>query len=96
MPRPAFCVIALFMGISAFAGALVSAILGSVLAKGGEAPAWLPYALGAALLEAVLAMEFARRAGAVGHPHAALRKVASGFALAALLVVTVATLLRAG
>ena len=93
-PRPAFCAIALFLGISAFVGALVSAIMGEVFARQGEATTWLPYALGAALLEAVLSMEVGRRAGAVGHPHATLRKVASGFALAALLIVAMATLAR--
>ncbi len=93
-PRPALCAIALFLGISAFAGALVSAILGVALASRHDTGAWLPYALGAALFEAVLAMEVGRRAWAVGHPHAALRKVASGFALAALLIVAAATLAR--
>ncbi len=93
MPRPAFCAIALFLGISAFVGALVSAILGEVFARQGETT-WLPYALGAALFEAVLSMEVGRRAGAVGHPHATLRKVASGFALAALLVVAIAALTK--
>lgn len=94
MPRPTFCAIALFLGISAFVGALVSAILGVVFARQGEVTTWLPYALGAALFEAVLAMEVGRRAGAVGHPHAALRRVASGFALAALLIVAVVALAR--
>lgn len=94
MPRPALCVFALFLGISAFVGALVTAILGEIFARQGEATTWLPYALGAALFESVLAMEVGRRAGAVGHPHAALRRVASGFALAALLIVAVAALAR--
>ena len=94
MPRPALCVVAFALGISGFVGALASVILGAAFASQGKPTPWLPYALGAALAEAALATEFGRRAGAVGHPHAALRKVASGFALATLLIIAGATLAR--
>jgi len=90
MPRPALAIVAFALGISSLVGAVVSSALGAVFSRDAATPEWLPFALGAALVEAILSLEFGRRAGAIGNPHALLRRAASGLSLAAILVVMAA------
>ena len=96
MPRPAFAIVAFALGISSLVGAIVAGALGIVFTHQRGPQEWIPYALGAALVDAVLSLEFGRRAGAVVPPHSLLRRAGSGLSLAAILIViTTAILLKA-
>ena len=90
LPRPAFAIVAFALGISALVGAIVAGALGIVFTQQRGPQEWIPYALGAALAEAILSLEFGRRAGLVAPPHSLLRRAGSGLALAAILVVIAA------
>jgi len=96
MPRPAFAIVAFALGISSLVGAIVAGALGIVFTHQRGPQEWIPYALGAALVDAVLSLEFGRRAGAVVPPHSLLRRAGSGLSLAAILIVIAAAVGLAG